>query len=205
MAGRPTLIQVHAWTGPSFVGFAYLLGSVCFGLVAARRHGVDLRAVGSGNVGATNVGRVLGKGTGRVVLLLDALKGFAPALGAHALFGRGDFWTAATGFAAAFGHCYPIWFRFRGGKAAATAAGVLLGAVPIVGAFVAVTYVLAKKLTNRASVGSLAGSVVGVGASGWLDGWRTWPFALVTALAVLLIWRHRMNIVRLVQRQEPKS
>ncbi|MBX3248465.1 MAG: glycerol-3-phosphate 1-O-acyltransferase PlsY [Myxococcales bacterium] len=180
----------------------YLAGSVLFGLVEAKRAGVDLRATGSGNVGATNVGRALGRGVGRKVLLLDALKGLLPSLAALLLLGRDDPWTAATGLATAVGHAYPIFFRFRGGKAAATGVGALLGIVWPAGLAAALVYVVGKKLTRRASVGSLAGALVALGVTAaWLrDTPPTWMAAGLTAL---IVWRHRGNIARLARGEEP--
>ncbi len=193
------------WVGPSFVVVAYLVGSVCFGLLIAARHGVDLRGAGSGNVGATNVGRLLGRRVGRLVLLLDAGKGLVPALGAHLILGRQDPWTAATGFAASFGHCYPIWFRFKGGKGAATAAGVLLAVTPPAGMVAAALYVSLKKRTRRASAGSLVGGAGALGAAGLIDGLHAPPTAMAGAIFVLLLWRHRDNIRRLMRGEEPPS
>lgn len=194
-----------AWVGPTFVVVAYLMGSVCFGLVVAARHGVDLRGAGSGNVGATNVGRLLGKRVGRLVLLLDAAKGLVPTLGAHLVLGRQDPWTAATGFAASLGHCYPIWFRFKGGKAAATAAGVLLAVTPPAGAVAAALYIALKKLTRRASVGSLSGGAGALVVAVLLDGPRAPSTAMAAALFGLLLWRHRDNLRRLARGEEPPS
>ncbi len=191
--------------GPAFVVVAYLMGSVCFGLVVAAHHGVDLRGTGSGNVGATNVGRLLGRRTGRLVLVLDAAKGLLPTLGAHMLLGRQDPWTAATGLAASLGHCYPIWFRFKGGKAAATAAGALLAVTPGAGAAAIATYVGLKKWTRRASVGSLAGGLIGALVSAALDGPRATSTQMAVALWVLLLWRHRDNLRRLARGEEPPS
>lgn len=191
--------------GALFVLTGYLLGSVLFGLIAASRAGLDLRETGSGNVGATNVGRLLGKSTGRVVLVLDALKGLLPTLGAHLVLGRTDPFTAATGFAASLGHCYPIWYRLKGGKAAATSAGVLLAITPWAGAAAAVSFIVIKKLSKRASVGSLSASAIAVPIVGWLDGWTSAPFVLAVALLVLIVWRHRDNIGRLARGEEPPS
>lgn len=192
------------WTGPVLAVGAYLMGSVSFGLLAARRAGVDLRGEGSGNIGATNVGRVLGKRTGRVVLLLDALKGAAPALLAAQLLGADDRWTAATGFAAVLGHCYPVWHRLRGGKGAATAAGVMLSLVWPAGLIAVVLYLGLKKLTRRASVGSLSGALAGAIVTwAWL-GPGSRAFMTVAILAVVLL-RHRGNIGRLLRGEEPPS
>jgi len=197
---------VPVWLpGATFVIVGYLMGSVLFGLIAASRAGLDLRGTGSGNVGATNVGRVVGKGSGRMVLLLDALKGLVPTLGAHLLLGRTDPFTAATGFAASFGHCYPIWYRFKGGKAAATSAGVLLAVTPWAGLAAASSFVIVKKLSKRASVGSLTASAIAVPVVGVLDGWTSVPLVLSAALLLLIVWRHRDNIGRLARGEEPPS
>ncbi len=190
--------------GAVLTGGAYLLGSVSFGLIAARRAGVDLRTLGSGNIGATNVGRALGKRTGRIVLALDAAKGALPAALAWHLLGLDDPFTAATGAAAVVGHCFPIWYGFRGGKGAATSAGVMLVLVPIAGAGAALAYAALKRLTKRASAGSLVGAAVGAGVTAALLGSapRTWMAAAV--LAVVLA-RHAGNIGRLVRGEEPPS
>jgi len=190
--------------GPALVALGYLLGSISFGLVLAARRGVDLRAEGSGNIGATNVSRVLGKKAGRIVMALDAIKGLVPALTAALLLGVDDPWTAATGVAAALGHVLPVWHRFRGGKGAATAGGVLLAVVPPAGAAALVTFGVLKKLTRRASVGSLGGSAVGLGVTLALHG-RAWPTVMACALLVLIVIRHAGNIRRLVRGEEPPS
>lgn len=191
--------------GPTLALGAYLLGSVSFGLLAARRRGVDLREVGSGNIGATNVGRALGKRTGRVVLVLDAAKGAIPALLAFFLLGPDAPWTGAVGVAAVVGHCYPIWHGFRGGKGAATAAGVMLALVPPAGAVAVVVYVGLKKLTKRASVGSLAGALAGA-LCAWLWLGTNSPRVMAAAAIVVVVFsRHLSNLRRLVRGEEPPS
>lgn len=180
---------------------AYLLGSVSFGLIIARRRGVDLRTIGSGNIGATNAGRALGKPTGRLVMVLDMLKGFVPvALARYAL----DLpwpWITAVGLAAAVGHVFPIWYGFRGGKGAATSGGVLLGALPPIGLATLLTFVVAKRWSRLASVGSLTAATVGAGLTLFVDG-RQWPVLLATGLWVLVVIRHAGNIVRLLRGEE---
>lgn len=190
--------------GPALTAAAYLLGSVSFGLIAAERAGVDLRAQGSGNIGATNVGRVLGKKTGRVVLALDLAKGLLPALAAWGLLGLDDPWTAGVGVAAVVGHCYPIWHRLQGGKGAATSAGVMLALVPIAGLGALITYVGLKKLTKRASVGSLAGALVGALVTAILVGMGPRTY-MTSAILVVVILRHADNLARLVKGEEPPS
>jgi glycerol-3-phosphate acyltransferase PlsY len=181
----------------------YLAGSVLFGMIAARHAGIDLHAVGSGNVGATNVERALGKRTGRVVLVLDALKGLLPTVGASVYFGSASPWTAGTAFATAMGHTYPIFYRFQGGKAAATSVGALLGAFWPAGVAAALTFVALKKLSRRASVGSLGAITVALGVCFALA--EPAILALAGALFALVVWRHRANVVRLVRGEEPAS
>lgn len=189
--------------GPGLAVVAYLLGSISFGLIAAARAGVDLRAGGSGNVGATNVGRVLGKRTGRVVLVLDALKGTLPVAVGRYVLHVDDRWVAAAGALAVLGHCLPLWHGLRGGKGAATAAGVLLPVVPVAGVLGTLTYVALKRLTKRASVGSLAGALVGAVAATFVTTgplvWMAW------VIAVLIVLRHVDNLGRLLRGTEPES
>jgi len=199
----------RVWVGLSVVTAAYLLGSVSFGLVIARSRGVDLRSVGSGNVGATNVGRALGKPTGRLVLLLDALKGAVPTLVAVRIFGATSAWTAASGVAAVAGHLWPIWHGLRGGKGAATGLGVLLAVVPVAGVGAGLGYLGGKALSRRASVGSLLGALLGALLTVAWDARdaqqltpRTW---MALSVFVLVVAAHAPNIARLVRGEEPPS
>ena len=184
---------------------SYLLGSVTFGRWLARKRGVDLAEHGSGNVGATNVGRVLGKKAGYLVLLLDALKGFLPTAVAVHFFGADSASTAATGTAAVLGHLFPVWYRFRGGKGAATSVGVMLAALPLAGACALVVYLVLKRVTRRASVGSLAGSVAALTATLFWMPPPSWLSLLASILLVLIWLRHRDNLGRLLRGVEPPS
>lgn len=190
--------------GPLLTAGAYLLGSISFGLLAARRAGVDLRATGSGNTGATNVGRALGRRTGRIVLLLDAGKGALVAWAGFTFLGFNSIWTAAAGLAAVVGHCFPIWYRFRGGKGAATALGVIITLVPYAGFAALAGYFGLKWATGRASVGSLVGLALGVAVTASLVGWtpRTW---MTLAIAFVVLVRHSGNIARLFRNAEPPA
>jgi glycerol-3-phosphate acyltransferase PlsY len=197
------------WLGLAVVTAAYLVGSVSLGLAIARHKGVDLRSVGSGNLGATNVGRALGKPIGRVVLALDALKGAVPTLGAVLLFGSTSPWTAATGIAVVVGHLWPLWHGLRGGKGAATGLGVMLVVVPLAGAIAGLGYVVGKQLSRRASVGSLLGTLCGGTAT---VGWELWQAHGLTArsamagiLLALIVVAHAPNLARLARGQEPPS
>lgn len=193
------------WIGPLLALAGYLVGSISFALIVARRRGIDLYAEGSGNPGATNVGRVIGKREGRLVLIADALKGVLPMAAARALVGLDDPWAAATGVATVVGHCLPIWHRLRGGKGAATAAGVMLVAEPIAGASAIVGYLVLKKLTRRASVGSLVGSVLGAIVTAALHGIGSTVAIMAIAIAVVVWLRHHDNLVRLAKGEEPES
>ena len=189
--------------------FAYLSGSILYGVIVARRRGVDLRKVGSGNLGATNVGRALGPGVGRWVLVLDALKGFVPTLAARLALGDGP-WTSIAGFMAVLGHCCPVFFRFRGGKGAATAFGVTLAVWPVSACLAITVFALLRRATGRASIGTLAGVFVALillpVEGGALPGVvldvlaaprSVEPYLMSCAVALLVIARHRENLRRL--------
>ena len=187
--------------GPALTIAAYLFGSISFGLILAKRRGIDLRSIGSGNIGATNVGRALGKQTGRLVLVLDMLKGFVPVALARWAFDLPWPWITAVGLAAALGHVFPIWYGFRGGKGVATSGGVLLAALPPIGALTLLTFVIVKKWTRLASVGSLSAATVGAALTVVFDG-GDWPVLLATGLWFLVVLRHWGNLIRLLRGEE---
>lgn len=191
--------------GPALTAAAYLLGSISSALVLGKRHGIDLREAGSGNPGATNAERVLGKRAGRIVLAADVAKGALPALVARTALGPDDPWTAATGVAAVLGHCFPVWHGFRGGKGAATAAGVLLALAPPAGLAAAGTFFALKKLTRRASVGSIGGAIVGAAVTVSRLGPASPRSWMAGALLVLVLARHAENLARLARGEEPPS
>lgn len=185
---------------------AYFLGSISFGLLAARRQGVDLRAIGSGNTGATNVARALGKKTGRVVLLLDLVKGLVPVL-AVSFLSKGsdrDWSIAAVGLSAVIGHIFPIWHQFRGGKGAATGLGVLLGAIPIAGLLAMAAFWVGRRVSGYTSVGSIVASLLGALTACIYNGFG--PLGcLGMGVSILVIVSHRDNIRRLQRGTEPKA
>lgn len=204
--GVPWSPEMPSATALGFWIAAYLIGSVSFAEIVARRAGVDIRAAGSGNPGATNVGRVLGRGAGRVVLALDLLKALFPTLAASFALDARD--AAITGLAAVVGHCYPIWHRFAGGKGVASAAGALLALVPVAGALAALAFLLVRKLTRRASAGSLAGAAIGALASlglAWVGLAGAAAAAVSVAIFALVVWRHRDNLARLRDGTEPTA
>jgi glycerol-3-phosphate acyltransferase PlsY len=172
----------------------YLLGSIPFAYLAGRLRGVDLRKVGSGNTGGTNAIRVLGARYGVPVILLDMGKGAAAVLIAGQFGGPTAEVLAA--FAAVFGHAFPIFLRFHGGKAVAVGAGAMLALTPGIGLLVTLVWFVVAGLTRYASLGSLATAVAFPTLTFVFD--QPWPiriFALAGGLFV--IWRHRSNIARL--------
>ncbi len=177
----------------------YLLGSVPFGVILTRLFGsVDPRSVGSGNIGATNVLRTGNKGLAAGTLALDLLKGTVAVLLAQRLFGHGDI--AAVG--AMLGHLYPLWLRFRGGKGVATLLGVLLGLHPLSALIFAAVWIGALLLTRFSSIGGMLAAVSAPVAAA-----VTGRFSLVLlllGLALLVIWRHRGNVERLLAGTEPR-
>jgi glycerol-3-phosphate acyltransferase PlsY len=193
-------------TVPSFclVGGAYLAGSIPFGLVVARAKGVDLRAVGSGNIGATNVARALGKGWAIGVLLLDAAKGFVPvALGRR--LGVPPEQVALAGAAAIVGHMFTIFLRGRGGKGVATSLGVALALSPLAAACGFGLYIVAYLLFRLSSVGSLLG-IWSFPLFATLLGGLPRPYlVLATVVAILVTIRHRENIRRLIRGEEKRA
>jgi len=196
---------------------AYLLGSVPFGVVLTRLlTGKDVRTVGSGNIGASNVARAAGKAAGILTLVLDAAKAAVPMLVALHLFapeGRAvaESWAVAVGVAAFAGHIYPIWLGFKGGKGVASALGVFAVLAPIPSLVALVAFGVAYGATRIPAVGSLAGTAVcaigtfvqvilAQGSAGWSS---PVPWAgLVVALVIVL--RHRANIERLMKGAEHK-
>lgn len=195
---------MELWAPALAIVSAYAIGSVSFGLLVAGRAGVDLRAVGSGNTGATNVARALGKREGRWVLALDAVKGLVPTAAVACWLGPESPWTAATAVAAVAGHCWPVWHGFRGGKGAATAAGAITALAWPAGLAAGVTFVLAKTFSRKTSVGSLAGAVVGAATTLALD--AVTVRAGAAALIAVLVWvRHADNLRRLSRGEEPDS
>ncbi len=186
---------------------AYLIGAIPFALLIGRIKGVDIRQVGSGNVGATNVFRSVGKGWGVLTFVCDVLKGFLPAI-LFPLWATGGIEQPETagllyGCAAIAGHNWPVYLRFKGGKGVATSAGVLLGvAPPAVGIGLAV-WVLLFAVFRYVSLASIGAAAAIPAAGWWLYGSdnRVVPIVL-TVLGLLVIWRHRTNIQRLLNGTE---
>jgi glycerol-3-phosphate acyltransferase PlsY len=176
--------------------WGYALGSIPFAFLLARRWShVDVRLVGSGNVGATNVLRTSGKSVGLLVALLDLAKGSAAVLLADRL-GAGDSMRTATGVAAVVGHVYPVWLHFRGGKGVATAAGVFAMLTPVATGLAAVCFALTLAWSRYVSLASMVGVLLlGLFAYSMDAG----PAVLVGIVVVtgIVMYRHRGNLARL--------
>lgn len=189
---------------------AYLLGSIPTGFLVARARGIDIRTVGSGNIGATNAFRVLGKTAGTFVLLADFLKGLvACGVVPWLLFPSSDQAQARVvpeiiaGLCAVLGHNYTFWLGFKGGKGIATSAGVLTALVPWSLVTILSIWILLFLVTRYVSIGSLAASATLPFAT-WVF-YRNPTLTLVTgAMGALAIYKHRGNIQRLLQGTEPR-
>ncbi len=183
---------------------AFLAGSIPFGLLLCRLRGVDIRAVGSGNIGATNVARALGKRFALVVLLLDMGKGLGPVLAARLLLpadALGERAVAAAMLAAVLGHTFTPFLRFRGGKGVATGLGVFLAVSPVAGAVGLGLYVGLYAALRISSLGSLVGTLAAVVALFLTATPRPQAFAGV-AIAAVIVAKHHENIRRLLRREE---
>jgi len=174
---------------------AYLLGSIPTGLLLAKAAGVDIRSSGSGNIGATNVYRTLGRSVGVMTLVGDCLKGLVPVLAARHL-AMTDPWLAGVGLAAFLGHVYTVFLCFKGGKGVATALGVFLGVSPLAVAGALLVFVGTVWKSRYISLGSITAAAVMPGLVAVLDGRP--PLVLMSVLiAALVVWKHRENIQRL--------
>ncbi len=202
-------------------GAAYVLGSVPFGLIVGRMNGIDPRTAGSGNIGATNVGRLLGGKFFALVFTLDLLKGLLPMLAAAWLVRNADelhkpylLWML-VGAGSILGHLFSVFLKFKGGKGVATSAGVLMGLWPYytLPGFITVGVFLAIYLATRTvSIGSILGALAFPFIYVAMALYMNWPvfheqlplliFAIVMAL--LIVWKHRSNIQRLLAGKENK-
>jgi glycerol-3-phosphate acyltransferase PlsY len=181
---------------------AFLLGSIPFGVLLARARGVDLKKVGSGNIGATNAARALGKKLGVVVLLLDTFKAWLPTMAALYLH-LGATVAAITAFAAFCGHIYSPWLKGRGGKGVACGLGAFLALAPASAGIAIAACILIVAATRLGSLGSLVGSAALI-PSLWLLHEPRAYVVLSAAMFALILWRHRENIDRMLQRKENK-
>lgn len=181
------------------IAAAYLLGSLPSGYLAGRLRGVDIRTVGSRNVGATNVFRTLGTRLGVAVMAADIAKGIAAVVLAREVLG--DHWPLVAAGAAILGHVYPVWLRFQGGKGVAVAAGAIIGLVPLAAAVLFPAWLVVVGATRYVSLGSML-CAVALTPLAWAFG-ASWPTLLFFGLAAAaVLWRHRDNLTRLVRGTE---
>ncbi len=195
---------------------SYLIGGIPFGYLIAVIKGIDIRTEGSGNIGATNVGRVLGKKYGLIIFILDMLKGFAVVLLVPAAVSSavnistttGNLLAVLCGFCAVLGHAFPVYLKFKGGKAVATSFGVFIWLVPISIAIAFGVWLLTVIVTRYVSLGSMIGSLSLVGVivivvdSPFGD--NICLTAMSVAVAILIIVRHTSNIQRIIAGTEKK-
>ena len=204
----------------NIVLLAYLLGSIPFGLIVSKSQGMDIREHGSRNIGATNVWRVMGKKFGLMTFAADVLKGLAAVLVAKWLaahweihvalphgherieFLSGDYAGIAAAMGCILGHSFPVWLGFKGGKGVATSLGVISGMMPLAALLAFALWGVVFKISRFVSFASIIAAaalpviVVGLIFAGGLRGWGNFFFAV--AAGILVIWRHRENIKRLV-------
>jgi glycerol-3-phosphate acyltransferase PlsY len=191
---------------------SYLVGSIPFGYLAGRFAGIDIRQCGSGNIGATNVLRVLGKKSGYVVFFADALKGLLAVRLAFWIGNNDPIRSQLLGILAAIsvvvGHSFPVWLRFRGGKGVASSAGACFGLMPVPTLFGSVVWVLVFFTFRYVSLASIVAAMA-LPLTAWALSLRenSPDYALVSfasVTAALVIWRHRDNIIRLTNGTEPR-
>jgi glycerol-3-phosphate acyltransferase PlsY len=201
------------------IAFAYLLGSVPFGVLIATAYGKDLRSIGSGNIGATNVARALGKRWAYVCFVLDCLKGLVPMLIAKLIIDELtvvslSLWLAA-GCAAVMGHVFPIYLKFKGGKGVATSLGMILGlypyyTIPGIAALViwAVVVLIFRYISLASIIASIGFPISLMVSIAVFDDWRfgqLWPLVVVAlVMGLLVVVRHAENIKRLLEGSESK-
>ncbi len=199
--GSVTVDTAPVWIAPAAaLVIGYLLGSIPFGVILTHISGAgDLRQIGSGNIGATNVLRTGRKGLAAATLVLDLLKGLAAVLIVAHVF-PGDGALAAAG--AFFGHCYPIWLGFRGGKGVATFMGIVLALHWPLGLVYAIIWLGLLAITRVSSLAGMAAAVsapIAAIAFGRID-----IVPLLIALSLIVLWKHRANIARLLSGTEPR-
>ena len=182
--------------------FAYVLGSIPTGFLLGRLSGVDVRQAGSGNVGATNVARVVGRRQGLLTLLADVAKGFIPSyLSVHLNFDLAV--TSGVAFAAFLGHLYPVFLKFQGGKGVATALGIFLSLAPMATLVVVFVFSFVAMVGRTVSLASLVAAVFAPVAF-WFFSYPPLLVWLSLLIGLLIVFRHRTNIQRLISGAEPK-
>ncbi|MBI5739497.1 MAG: glycerol-3-phosphate 1-O-acyltransferase PlsY [Nitrospirae bacterium] len=195
---------------------AFIMGSIPFGLLVTRHKGVDIRTIGSGNIGATNVLRSAGKWSAVLTLLGDALKGLAPVLMCNYLislrvpaenavlfYGARDFWGGLTGLSAVAGHIFSVFLSFKGGKGVATGLGVLIAYSPVTALAASVTWIAVAAITKYSSLAAII-AVGSVPVTFALLEFSAVKVISGMLIAILIVFRHKENIKRLIEKRESK-
>ncbi len=214
MSGNEALYPVALLIG------AYLIGSIPFSWIVMRLFKkVDIRAVGSGNVGATNVLRNAGKRAGLLALILDGLKGWVVVLVAKAVVNSAvwplgvngatatdspSFWVGLAALVVVVGHMFPVWLGFRGGKGVATGAGAYLGIDPLSLLFTLLTFIIVLTVGRFVSVASMAAAAVFPLYLRFVTGGTTWEIIFSVAIGLLVIVKHRTNVARILSGEEKR-
>ncbi len=192
-----------------YIVSAYFLGSIPFGLIISKMVGKDIRKEGSGNIGATNVLRVLGWKYGLPVFLLDISKGFLPAFYVWEYTDADLYIAMLAGIAAIIGHIFPVYLKFKGGKGVATGLGVFLGLAPLPAIIVLIVFVIAFLSTGYVSVGSISAAIslpiVIIVYNYYKAGLSVYPrYFIITSfvIALFVVYRHKSNIKRLMKGEE---
>ncbi len=178
---------------------AYLLGSIPFGYLAGLTRGIDIRTVGSRNVGATNVFRTLGRPVGIAVMALDIGKGVVAVVIARLI--TDDPWPLIAAGAAVAGHVFPVWLRFRGGKGVAVGCGVAIGLVPWVVLALVPVWIIVIAITRYVSLGSII-CAAAFTPTVWAFGYSTATIIFAGLISAAVLWRHRANMGRLIRGEE---
>lgn len=196
------ILLVHFF---GYIILAYIFGSIPFGLLLTKIAGKgDIRQIGSGNIGATNVLRTGGKLLAFATLCCDILKAIIPIFILYTFHESVNdlSFVLLIGLAAIIGHCYPVWLKFKGGKGVATTLGVLLAAVPFTGLIACVTWLISAKFGKISSVAAISAMIVAPVMTYVFYGWE--PAIVNTLISALVIWRHRSNIARIRAGTEPR-
>lgn len=181
---------------------SFLMGSIPVGLIVARVKGIDLRKVGSRNIGATNVLRTIGKGPALVTLAGDMLKGFLPVVISN-YFLDGSLYIGIIGLVAILGHDFSLFLRFRGGKGVATSIGVLLAYSPIVAILTILLWIVVVFMSRYSSMGAIVSFIL-LPLNIYVFDYSYEKFVISIFITILLLFKHRENIGRLLTGQEPK-
>lgn len=199
-----TTLEISLW-----LLAAYLIGGIPFGFLIGKLRGVDVRTVGSKNIGATNVFRTVGKKWGFLALFLDMMKGFGPTYAATCVFGNAHWLPLVVGVTTAVGHMLTPYMKFKGGKGVATGAGMLFGLVPGLMGITFLVFVALFASSNYISLGS-CGAATFIGVMIWVPvlgypGYTNLPQCiLVSLIAAFVVYKHRANIGRLIAGNENK-